>query len=90
MLTLLLYNRYVTDVLTSVKAFDARLLRSLNLQSKGVDLETEIVAKLSRRREYMLELPVEYEPRPREAGKKITALGGLKAVLALFRYRFRS
>ncbi len=86
-LTLLLYNRYVSDVLSSIKAFDARLLRSLALTSNGIDLETEIVAKLSLKREYMLELPVEYQPRTRSAGKKITAAGGLKAVIALFRYR---
>jgi hypothetical protein len=36
----------------------------------------------------MLELPVDYRPRTREAGKKITGLDGIKAVLALFHYRF--
>jgi 2-phospho-L-lactate transferase/gluconeogenesis factor (CofD/UPF0052 family) len=89
-LTLLLYNRYVSDVLTSIKAFDAHLLRSLALRSNGIDLETEIVAKLSRRREYMFELPVDYKPRTRGAGKKITALDGVKAILALVRYRLGS
>jgi 2-phospho-L-lactate transferase/gluconeogenesis factor (CofD/UPF0052 family) len=86
-LTLLLYNRYVSDVLSSVKAFETHLLRSLDLRSNGIDLETEIVAKLSRKGEYIFELPVDYKPRSRSAGKKITARDGLKAVLALFRYR---
>lgn len=89
-LTLLLYNRYVSDVLSSVKAFETHLLRSLDLRSNGIDLETEIVAKLSRRREYMLELPVDYKPRSRSAGKKITAGDGVRAILALFRYRVAS
>jgi 2-phospho-L-lactate transferase/gluconeogenesis factor (CofD/UPF0052 family) len=89
-LTLFLYNRYVSDVLSSVKAYDAHLLRSLHLRSNGIDLETEIVAKLSKRREYMFELPVDYKPRPRSAGKKITAADGIRAILALFRYRFAS
>lgn len=88
MLTLILYNRYLTDVLTSVKAFDGRLLRSLDLKSEGVDLEMEIVAKLSRRHEYMFEIPVDYRPRSRDEGKKLTAFDGLKAIFALFRYRF--
>ncbi|MDW8355766.1 MAG: 2-phospho-L-lactate transferase CofD family protein [Bryobacterales bacterium] len=87
--TLLLYNRYVSDVLSSVKAFDASLLRSLALESNGRDLETEIVAKLARRREYILELPVDYKPRTRAAGKKITVHDGLAALAALVRYRFR-
>jgi 2-phospho-L-lactate transferase/gluconeogenesis factor (CofD/UPF0052 family) len=88
--TLLLYNRYISDVLSSVKAFDAALLRSLSLESNGRDLETEIVAKLSRRGEYMLELPVDYRPRTRAAGKKITVKDGLAALAALLRYRFRN
>jgi 2-phospho-L-lactate transferase/gluconeogenesis factor (CofD/UPF0052 family) len=87
-LTLVLYNRYVSDILTSVKAFDAQLLRSLDLRSDGIEMDTELIAKISRRREYLFELPVDYKPRNRSEGKKITALDGLKAILALFRYRF--
>jgi dolichol-phosphate mannosyltransferase len=86
--TLFLYNRYVTDTLTSVKGFDARLLRSLNLQSEGMNLDTEIVAKLCRRGHYILEIPVEYKPRSKTEGKKSTPLEGLRALFALIRFRF--
>jgi len=86
-LTLLLYNRYVTDSLTSLKAFDATLLRSLGLESNGVDLDTEIVAKLSRLRKYILEIPVEFTPRTKAEGKKIGVWDGLRAIQALVRYR---
>jgi 2-phospho-L-lactate transferase/gluconeogenesis factor (CofD/UPF0052 family) len=85
--TLFLYNRYVSDVLSSIKGYDGPLLKSLELASNGLDLETEIVAKLSRRREYILEMPVEYTPRTRAAGKKITAKDGIQALIALFRFR---
>jgi 2-phospho-L-lactate transferase/gluconeogenesis factor (CofD/UPF0052 family) len=87
--TLLLYNRYVTDVLSSLKGYDAALLRSLELRSDGLDLETEIVAKLSQRREYLFEIPVDYKPRPRSAGKKIRAADGLRALFALLRFRMK-
>jgi 2-phospho-L-lactate transferase/gluconeogenesis factor (CofD/UPF0052 family) len=86
-LTLLLYNRYLSDVLSSVKGFDAELLRTLRLESNGRELDTEIIAKLSLKREYMLELPVEYKPRTRSAGKKITFWDGVQSIFALFRYR---
>jgi hypothetical protein len=86
---LLLYNRYVADVFSSVKGYDTRLLQSLNLESSGLDLETEIVAKLSRRREYILEVPVDYKPRTRAAGKKIRAGDGLRALSALLRFRWK-
>ncbi len=88
-LTLLLYNRYVTDVLTSVKGFDAELLKDLKLESNGRDLETEIIAKLGRRHEFIMEVPVDYTPRTRSEGKKITVQDGLRAILQLVRLRFR-
>jgi hypothetical protein len=86
-LTLLLYNRYITDTLTSLKAFDAGVLRGLHLRSNGVDLDMEIVAKLSRRRSFILEVPVQFKARNRAQGKKMSVFDGLRAVLALFRFR---
>lgn len=89
MATLLLYNRYVSDILSSLKGYEAQLLRSLQLECNGVDLETEIVSKLSRRREYMFEMPVDYKPRTRERGKKIRTGDGLRALYALIRFRLK-
>ena len=86
--TLFLYNRYVTDTLTSIKGFDAKLLRSLRLTSDGMNLDTEIVAKLCRRGHYILEIPVEYKARTKVEGKKSKPMDGLKALFALFRFRF--
>ena len=88
-LTLLLHNRYVSDPLTSVKVFDGDLLRSLDLTSDGVDLDTEIVAKLCRRRQYILELPVSYCARTRAAGKKMSPLDGIQAIMPLLRHKFK-
>jgi 2-phospho-L-lactate transferase/gluconeogenesis factor (CofD/UPF0052 family) len=89
MMTLLLYNRYVSDILSSLKGYDAQLLHALQLESNGVDLETEIVSKLSRKREYMFEMPVDYKPRTRDRGKKIRTGDGLRALFALIRFRLR-
>jgi 2-phospho-L-lactate transferase/gluconeogenesis factor (CofD/UPF0052 family)/glycosyltransferase involved in cell wall biosynthesis len=88
--TLLLFNRFISDVLTSMKAFDAQLLRRLRLRSNGRDLETELCAKLGLLQEYVSEYPVNYHPRTRREGKKITFFDGLGALAALFEYRFRS
>lgn len=85
--SLLLYNRFVSDPFTGIKAFDARLLKGLNLKSKDMDLETEIVAKLGKHREFILEMPVNFFPRKKTEGKKTTILGGLKALFALFKYK---
>jgi len=87
-LTLLLYNRYVTDILSSVKGFDAQLLRSLAVEANGREFDAELVAKLARKREYLLEIPVDYAPRTRAAGKKITFVDGLRSIWTLVRHAF--
>ncbi len=56
--------------------------------SDGMNLDTEIVAKLCRRGQYILEIPVDYTARTKTEGKKSTALDGLKALFALIRFRF--
>jgi len=89
-LTLLLYNRYITDTLTGLKAFDATVLRKLELKSSGVDLEMEIVAKLSRQQRFILEVPIQFKARTRAQGKKMNVADGLRALLALFRFRITS
>ncbi len=86
--TLLLYNRYVTDTLTSIKGFDTKFLRSLDLRSNGMNLDAEIVAKTARRREYILEVPVEYQARTKAEGKKSTAWDGFKTLWSLVSWRF--
>ncbi len=85
---LLFCNRYVTDTLTSIKGFDTKFLRSLNLKSNGMDLDAEIIAKVARVGEYILEVPVDYRPRTRAQGKKSTTADGLKTLWALISWRF--
>ena len=87
MATLFLYNRYVSDPLTCLLAFDAALLRSLDLKSDGLGIHTEIVARLCRKNEYILEIPVDYTPRKRAEGKKTTPLDGFQAMLPLIRHK---
>ncbi len=87
--SLLLYNRFVTDPLTTLKAFDASLLKSLDLRARGVDLEGEIVAKLCEAHEYILEVPVSYAPRTKAQGKKTRVGGGLQVIARLVTQRLR-
>jgi len=89
-LTLLLYNKYVSDLLTSIKGFDIAVLRGLNLRSKSFDLEAELTAKLALRQYYLLELPVEYSPRTRLQGKKIRLSDGLRCIRELLRHKLNT
>src|SRR6185503_14618930 len=51
-LGLLLYNRFVSDAFTSIKAFDMTVLKSLELKATGFEIETEILAKLGKKRQF--------------------------------------
>lgn len=82
-LSLMLYNRFIADPLTGLKVFEARLLKSLALRARGLDLETELIAKLGLRGIFIVELPVAYRPRRKVDGKKTTIRDGLSALWTL-------
>ena len=80
MMSLWFFNRFITDPFTGIKAFDAQVLKNLNLKSNGFEIETEILAKLGKKKQFVLEVPVDYHPRTRAQGKKTTVGDGLRAV----------
>lgn len=88
-LSLLLFNRFVSDPFSTLKAYDASTLRSLHLVGNGVDLETEIIAKLSRYKLFFLEVPVSFYPRSKMQGKKMGVVDGFHALLGLVKWRIR-
>lgn len=88
-LCLVLYNRYVSDPLSSLKGYDRMMIENLNLQSDGVSLECEIIAKVSQLHCFILEVPVDYMPRTRAEGKKTTLRDGIAAIAALFTSRVK-
>ncbi len=86
--TNVLYGARLTDMETCYKLMTAPLARSLVLESDRFEIEPEITSKLLRRGERILELPVRFSPRTRQAGKKIGWRDGWHALRVLFRYRF--
>ncbi len=78
----------LTDVLTCYKMMTIDIAKELNLESKGFDLETEIVVKLLKKRILIGEVPVTYTPRNFEEGKKIKWSDGWKILKAIFKFKF--
>ena len=83
----LLYNSWVSDIMTGQKAISTELFRSLDLREPGFGIEPEITARLLRRGIRIYEVPVQYRARRREEGKKLTARDGLHVVRTLLRCR---
>jgi glycosyltransferase involved in cell wall biosynthesis len=86
-LTNLLYWSSITDMETCYKAVRSDILREMKLVSNSFDIEAEITGKLLRLGHRIVEVPVRYEPRTAEEGKKINWKHGVTAVWNLLKWR---
>jgi glycosyltransferase involved in cell wall biosynthesis len=82
-----IYNSWISDMMTGHKAMAADVFRALDLRERGFAIEAEITARLLRRGVRIYEVPIEYVARGREEGKKLTALDGLRVLRTLLRCR---
>jgi len=87
-LTNLLYNTTLTDMETCFKMIRADVLKRMKLTSNGFDIEPEITAKLFKGGARVYEVPITYEGRDYDEGKKITGFDGLPALWSLVKHRF--
>ena len=77
----------LTDMETCYKAFRRELLDSINFQQNRFGFEPEITAKLSRLGQVISEVPISYQARSYEQGKKIGFRDGLSALWCIVKYR---
>jgi glycosyltransferase involved in cell wall biosynthesis len=82
-----LYNSWLSDIMTCHKVMRTDLFRSLRLRESGFAIEAEITARLLRRGIRVYEVPITYNARSREEGKKLTAYDGLRTLRTLTRCR---
>jgi glycosyltransferase involved in cell wall biosynthesis len=86
--TNVIYNCWISDVMTCHKAMRTELFRSLPLRERGFAIEPEIAARVLRAGERIYEVPISYRARSRAEGKKLTAADGLRVLRTLIRCRF--
>jgi glycosyltransferase involved in cell wall biosynthesis len=87
-LTNLLFGSSLTDMETCYKVMRTDVLRSMELKSDGFGIEPEITAKVFKRRYKVYEVPISYDGRGYDEGKKITWRDGVVALWVLLKYRF--
>jgi glycosyltransferase involved in cell wall biosynthesis len=88
LVTNVLYNTMLTDMETCYKVMRTEVLRSFPLESSGVGIEPELTAKIFKREYRVYEVPISYDGRNYDEGKKITWRDGLIALWVLLKYRF--
>jgi len=88
LLTNILYNTMLSDMETCYKAMRTSVLRSFKVKSNGFGIEPELTAKIFKRGYRVYEVPITYDGRGYEDGKKITWRDGVVALWVLLKYRF--
>jgi dolichol-phosphate mannosyltransferase len=78
----------LTDVLTCYKVMWTDIAQRLDLRCDGFDFDGEITSRLLREGYPIIELPVTYDPRTVEEGKKLTTGVGWSVLRAILRVRF--
>ncbi|WP_343410416.1 hypothetical protein [Candidatus Amarolinea dominans] len=89
LITNLLYNTILTDMETCYKVFRSAVFKDIEIRANRFDFEPEITAKILKRGYRVFEVPISYNGRDADEGKKISAWrDGLPALWALIKYRF--
>jgi glycosyltransferase involved in cell wall biosynthesis len=82
-----LFNTWLSDIMTCMKILPTALWRELTLRERGFAFEAELTARLINAGVRIYEVPITYQARSREAGKKLTAVDGLRVLRTLVRTR---
>jgi len=82
-----LYGNRATDYEACYKAFTRHLAATIPIRSNGFEYDNELICKALKRGFRVVEVPVQYNPRSYEEGKKITWRHGVKMLWTICKYR---
>jgi glycosyltransferase involved in cell wall biosynthesis len=86
MLSNMMSNINLTDMETCYKAFKREVIKDLVFKSNRFGFEPEFTAKVARKRWRIYEVPISYQGRTYEEGKKIGWKDGVSALVAIIRF----
>jgi 2-phospho-L-lactate transferase/gluconeogenesis factor (CofD/UPF0052 family) len=87
---LLLYGRYISDTLSTVRAIRASYLRVADLDLKNKAANQHLLSLLLRDRAEIFETPVQFFPLSPEKVRRTTVLDGIESLLTILWWRFKS
>ncbi len=79
----------LTDMETCYKAFRRDVIAGIEIRQERFGFEPEVTAKLARRGARMCEIPISYDGRGYEEGKKIGVKDAMNALYCIVRYGLR-
>ena len=87
-MTNLLYNTILSDMETGYKVFKREIVEGMRIHANSFDFEPEFTAKILKKKVRVYEIPISFNPRDYEEGKKIGLRDAFQAVWTLIKYRF--
>ncbi|MBZ0267349.1 glycosyltransferase family 2 protein [bacterium] len=88
-ITNVMFNTMLSDMETCFKMCRAEIFTSMKLETNRFGFEPEFTAKVFKQHCKVYEVPISYNGRGYEEGKKITWRDGVAALYFLVKYRFR-
>jgi glycosyltransferase involved in cell wall biosynthesis len=83
-------NLNMSDMETGYKVFKSDIIKNIKLNENSFGIEPEITIKLAKKKYIFYEVPISYNGRSYEQGKKITLKDAFIAIYCIFRYRWFS
>lgn len=84
-----LYGQKITDEPTCYKMFKTEFIKGLPLVCERFEFCPEVTALTAKRGVKIAEIPISYNPRHKDEGKKIRFKDGVEAAWVLLKYRFK-
>ena len=88
LMTNILYDTILTDMETGYKLFRRQVVANMKIRSRRFDFEPEFTAKVLKMKARIFEVPITFNPRDYDEGKKIGLKDAIIAVWTLLKYRF--
>ena len=83
-------NLNLTDVETGYKVFKSQVIKSINLKEKTFSFEPEVTIKLAKKKYKFYEVPITYNGRSYDEGKKIGLKDAFIALWSIIFYSFKN
>ena len=83
-------NLNLTDMETGYKVFKTSALKNINLKEKSFSFEPEVTVKLAKKNFKFFEVPISYNGRSYEEGKKIGLKDAFIALKTIILYSFKN
>jgi glycosyltransferase involved in cell wall biosynthesis len=84
----ILYGTNITDAFPCYKIMRLKDLKSLELKCNRFDFDLEMTAKLRKKGLTFVDVPIEFNHRDFDEGKKIGIKDGFSAIFSMIKYRF--